>query len=175
MKYKHAGLAVAALAIGAAVYSGPATAREDPPVVHQIEPGLCPADGSEPQRRCAPGEFPAVEEGFFYSRLAGFNRYDTAALVEGIEYTEGKVLFVASADNAHLVDSMFAIDNIARHPDATLLPVPKDGPVPDPIRFAIHDLTDITNVIVIGGRDAVSDRVFAQVVVEAALGAGPGR
>lgn len=167
-------LTVAGGLIAASSFGAVVAAQEDPPTPGP-EIGYCYDEATESNRDCEPGEFPPVEEGFFFLRLGGSNRYETAALVEGLEFIQGNLLVVASAEQANLVDSLFALDNISRHPNATFLPVPADGDLPLPITQAIHDLTDITFVVVIGGRGAVSDVVFAQVVAVAARGAGPGR
>ena len=94
------------------------------------------------------------------SRLGGVDRYETSALMAGNVYGYANTVIIARGDpGGHFADGL-ASSVLAGVLDAPVL-LTRPGALPDSIRKVIIKL-GATRVIVLGGREAISDSVVGE-------------
>lgn len=96
------------------------------------------------------------QNGFATTRIAGANRYDTAAQIADIIKAPGKLAFVASGNDQNLVDAL-AASGPAAALGAPILLVQQDT-IPSETSDTLAAL-GIERTIVVGGASAVADSV----------------
>lgn len=106
-------------------------------------------------------------EGYAVDRVAGLDRYDTAAKVALMSGSDVPLVYVASGADASYPDALAGASAAARD-DAPVL-LTKPDRIPDSVTTALQQLRP-GRIVVLGGEGAVNDTVFRQLGADQRLG-----
>ncbi|MBA2694333.1 MAG: cell wall-binding repeat-containing protein, partial [Actinobacteria bacterium] len=106
-------------------------------------------------------------QGYAVDRVAGEDRYDTAAKIALLSGSDVPLVYVASGADRSYPDALAGASAAARD-DAPVL-LTKQDRIPDSVRAALDELRP-RRIVVLGGDGAVSDGVFRQLGADQRLG-----